>query len=1030
MKHRNLYRNVNRKITALTLQRNSCITIVSLLLLYLGGVRQAAANSANLFYTNLGNDRYEVTFYYYRMCNGLGYASTYPGKITAPCGTASFTLTRDSIWDVSQTCPKNRTCSSNTASSFGNSIQRYRAILNFRDSAYRKFLGGSCCEVELSVIGRPRGIYTGFNASGNPIKVAATLSLCRRSGLAPGNSSSRQVYNWQVIQFLNQPNYQSLLATDPDGDSLSYELVPCLDGSATGNVSYYPNYGYTNPISNYCASSKPPCTPSPLNNPPRGFYLNPVTGDLVFQPVLNNDISAVGVRINEFRRDSSGKFIRIAYSMVEGYLLTNTTGNNTPIISNPSSIGICEKDLYCFTFTYYDNQNSGQSAPDTPVLRYFTNVGTYTTKITKSPTSNVQTVQVCFTPPAYGSAVKPLYFSVAADDRYCGTSFESRRTHVFTVLPKPVTKLETSVQPGSRYAIKVENADTQSLFEVSLSGPNSYRYQVRNIRSKYMDTLRLFKRGLYYLQVITRRPGYCEIYQYDTVNMTGCLEMTHNARAKAEYCRTQDLSLSVKASNTIGTLSYRWYNRLGKTLSNRDTLRIRLQRDSFLYLRIDDALGCYSLDSFQLRGYVPSAKWTIPTGGICQHNAAPELEAWLQLEPRNKGSWKAAPGILDLKNNLPLFNAELPVRRDTLLPLYFSLQDSLGCRRNDTLLIPVRYTRKLSARDTGLCLGSGSFQMEKLLDGADTSKFRLRWECYNPGSLTADQVHRGSRFIAGTQGTYGFILWNTDINTGCAGRDSFRISMASPPNFNTFTTSALCDNTLGTDVQRYVEVYVPAPKYRWSVLSVNSRPADATQRSALTGATWFLPRQAGLWRLRFEEYSTGCVRSDSISILVQAAPRPYLGTDTSISDGSTLRLNAGNFSAYIWDDGSSSQFRFIPASELSTVPKIYWVQVTDGITQCSGKDTILLSRKAPQGLFPASAERMEVFPNPFGTVLNIRGTELRSCRLLFPDGRTAAVHPAEQGRCTLDTKSLPAGIYILEMRSAEGIRTLRVLRAE
>ncbi|MBU6325684.1 MAG: T9SS type A sorting domain-containing protein, partial [Bacteroidetes bacterium] len=91
---------------------------------------------------------------------------------------------------------------------------------------------------------------------------------------------------------------------------------------------------------------------------------------------------------------------------------------------------------------------------------------------------------------------------------------------------------------------------------------------------------------------------------------------------------------------------------------------------------------------------------------------------------------------------------------------------------------------------------------------------------------------------------------------------------------------------------------------------------------------------------------------------------------------------------------------------------------------------ILLSRKAPQGLIPSSAERMEVFPNPFGTVLNIRGTELRSCRLLFPDGRTPAIHSAEQGQCTLDTKSLPSGIYILEIRSAEGIRTLRVMRAE
>jgi hypothetical protein len=1012
-----------RKVTFDGLSRPS-IAYVLLLTIFVGTAQTTRANSGNLFYTNLGNDRYEVIFHYYRICGGSGYSTTYPGTVSAGCGTATFTLTRDSIWDVSQTCPKNRACTTNTTSGNGYSIQRYRAILNFRDSAYRKFLGGSCCDVELSVTGRTRGsFYTGFNGA-SPIRVSAGLSLCKNKGPAPGNSSSRQLYHWQYLQFLNQPNYQSFLATDPDGDSLSYELVPCLDWTSSGSVTYNTNYGYTYPLSVYCTAPVPPCTPNPGLLPPTGFYLNAVTGDLVYQPVNSGDISAVAVRINEFRRDSSGTFVRIGYSMVEGYLLVNNPGNNAPWLSNPRVENICEKDPYCFTFTYSDNRNPAQTVPDTPALRFLTNIGNYTTKILGKTINNVFLLQTCFTPPASDSAVNLLYFSVAADDRYCGTSYESRRTHAFRVLPKPKTSLITKVHGGSRYSIRVENKDTLARMEVLLTGPKGYRFQVKEIRSFFLDTLQLFKKGNYYLRVYTRRKGFCDFYQYDTINMYGCLEMFPNIRAKSAYCRSEESTFSVLTTNTIGTLKYRWYNRNGQTLSSNDTLRIRLRRDSFIYLRIDDDLGCYALDSFPLYGYLPSAQWTIPDGGICNNNEAPELETWLNTEPRNTGSWQAPAGILEWKSNRVYFASSLPVRRDTMLPLYFSLQDSLGCRRNDTLWIPVRYTRSLALRDTGICLGSGTFQMENLLDGADTSSFRLRWFCYNPGMLTPEEVHRGGQFKASTPGTYGFMLWNTDTTNGCAGRDSFRISLASPPVYNVYTASPICDNSQGTDIQRYAEVFVTAPKYRWEVLSVNSRPADSSQRKALFG-TWFRPGQAGLWRLRFEEYSTGCVRSDSIGLLVYAAPRPYLGADTIIPIGSSIRLNAGNYTEYLWDDNSMSQFRAIESVALSTVPRPFWVRVKDGTTGCSGSDTILISRSETKNIRNTPAPEVRIFPNPFGNMLEVQGQGIRSCRLLFPDGRLAA---GAAGRDTLmlRTETLPAGIYLLEYTGTQGTQREQV----
>ncbi|MFN9109602.1 MAG: hypothetical protein ACK5XN_05980, partial [Bacteroidota bacterium] len=332
------------------------------------------ANSGNLFYRYLGNDRYEITLHYYKACNaGVPYAATYPGSIRAACGTKSFTMTRDSVWDVSQSCFSQQVCNSTTALGGSMSIQRYRAIINFRDTLYRQFLGSGCCEMTLNVTLRPRGgQYTSMSVNGVNLVLEVGLSLCRKAGLTLHNNSSLQLFPWQNQHSQNQPTYQSFRAIDPVGDSLSYELTPAL---ANGfNISYTSGFRYDYPLSVYCAGVKAPCAANPNTTQPRGFFLDASTGDLVFEPTSPSEVSAAVVRINEFRRDSSGRYALIGYSMVEGYIVTRLYINNHPIISNPVNVSICERERYCFSTTYSDAKNPGQTAPDTPVFRYFTNI--------------------------------------------------------------------------------------------------------------------------------------------------------------------------------------------------------------------------------------------------------------------------------------------------------------------------------------------------------------------------------------------------------------------------------------------------------------------------------------------------------------------------------------------------------------------------------------------------------------------------------------------------------------------------------
>ncbi len=78
-------------------------------------------------------------------------------------------------------------------------------------------------------------------------------------------------------------------------------------------------------------------------------------------------------------------------------------------------------------------------------------------------------------------------------------------------------------------------------------------------------------------------------------------------------------------------------------------------------------------------------------------------------------------------------------------------------------------------------------------------------------------------------------------------------------------------------------------------------------------------------------------------------PAGFLGSDTSLCTGNTIELHAGNFSSYLWDDGSDSSFRFVGA------PGFYFLTVTTS-AGCLGVDSIFVEEKCLDDV---------VFPNSF-----------------------------------------------------------------
>jgi gliding motility-associated-like protein len=112
--------------------------------------------------------------------------------------------------------------------------------------------------------------------------------------------------------------------------------------------------------------------------------------------------------------------------------------------------------------------------------------------------------------------------------------------------------------------------------------------------------------------------------------------------------------------------------------------------------------------------------------------------------------------------------------------------------------------------------------------------------------------------------------------------------------------------------------------------------------------------------------STGCDSIVTTQLLVHPPPRPSLGSDKNLCEGSSLVLEPGAFSSYRWSDGSTMPQLTVTATGS------YWVKVWNQF-KCSAMDTIQIIKRFPSPshfLTPkdsiCAGERLEIAPKePF-----------------------------------------------------------------
>ncbi|MBL6964731.1 MAG: hypothetical protein ISR55_12985, partial [Bacteroidetes bacterium] len=311
----------------MNLKKSLIIFTICIGLLFSFQTKASHMMGSDITWTCIGQDSFLIKLVIYRDCNGIPLsAATIPIK----CATTGQSVTTVSIAkpgpvDITPTCGASCTRCQSSGCSFPYGIEQYTFTkLVVLSSA------GSCCKLVLSYSMCCRNGAITTATPGN-FYIDALLDRC----ITPCDNSPTFTNPPIAIICIGQDFVFNHGVVDVDVnssggliDSLSYEWTNPL-ASANGNIAYKGQYAYNKPI--YFWGFPNVNLPSP-----RGFHLDPVTGDISFRP-MKIEVTIMALKITEWRNDTMIGQVRRDIQII----VISCPNNNAPVLSGPYYKSVC-----------------------------------------------------------------------------------------------------------------------------------------------------------------------------------------------------------------------------------------------------------------------------------------------------------------------------------------------------------------------------------------------------------------------------------------------------------------------------------------------------------------------------------------------------------------------------------------------------------------------------------------------------------------------------------------------------------------
>lgn len=585
---------------------------------------------ADITYRYLGNNKYYVEMSVLRDCRGIALNSItfgwYAGKGgNTSCGTGTLSnFKRVKITDISVVhSTRNMPCNPpNSAGGEGIELHTYTDTLDISKSPFAAVINNSACtELSLYVSKCCRSGAINTGSANQDFYATATLYI-RNIAKCPKQSNTSPYFQRTYPGFncCNTPTYWSLGAVDSiDRDSLSFQLAAGIQSLPNSSISYSTPFTYQYPLTPYCppTAGKVDCTPNMNADPPRGFFLNTKTGDLVYTPTKCDQTGVVAIEISEYRRDSAGNMLLIAKNRRDAQVITKDDCgyNKTPKISGTFDLNVGAGGTICQTFTIEDALfTPQQTSGDTLLVDWAGSSNEPTWKFTRdSLNSNKGQLEFCWkTKPTVYSEF-PYTFTIRVNDNHYPKPSVTMRTFSVTIKPLDTASIASQTNlicAGAKLSASLKRGDkTKASYSWVVRDSATQKTITTSSLSEF--TVQYLKKGVYEVQLNVSHPKYAYAAVKAYFKITADLPTVQLGQDIA-VCKGSSASITSSISTMKAPVRYSWIiNGATQTDTGSQLLVNKVDSTLTVSLKAEDALGCVANDTASIVSRaLPTLAWT------------------------------------------------------------------------------------------------------------------------------------------------------------------------------------------------------------------------------------------------------------------------------------------------------------------------------------------------------------------------------------------------------------------------------------
>lgn len=390
---------------------------------------------SELGYHKVGKDSFLITLQIYRDCK-MPMPTTMPLIVNGKGCSYQKSLTPSLVSCKNVTpvgCGVCTSCSSCTQYASSSTCTTKVSIEKMTYQALWIADSTTCCEFVVSFKRAGRSSGASVCCAYENMYNYAELNRCI-SGL--NHSPVAQFQPPFVINVGQCFSYNGAVNDTVDKDSLSYHIeAPLID--AQKKVTYSGSYNEREPVY-YDGFPKRPNPPVP-NYSCKGFFLDSITGDLIFKP-LSQQQSYMVIAVKEWRKDSLGIMKQIGL-IRRDFSLQIFTGlsNSAPVLKGITKVDtVCEGRQVCLgKNSIYDfNTLPINLIKDSVWVNVENNLPGSTVRYFYDSASTIQNFEICWTPTAANFRAEPYSYRVTAFDNGCEFKGIVQKTYRVFVAPK------------------------------------------------------------------------------------------------------------------------------------------------------------------------------------------------------------------------------------------------------------------------------------------------------------------------------------------------------------------------------------------------------------------------------------------------------------------------------------------------------------------------------------------------------------------------------------------------------------------